>query len=211
MSSKRAKTEMDQMTYEKQKDSILESVENPDDPNHNPIGEFDTFDTVETMNATYHMLDGTSQFMINYLASKIEQKIIKCKTFHCNSCKSVFEENEKVESIDSFFPSWKPCCSSVDICRTAEQFFKLYDGHNTKPRYDFKVLYCLIFRAMNFDTIYPKSKFECDRTHKYQFIKCVVGQYITIRANQISKQITLDRQDRIIRQQYRRLVNFKGQ
>lgn len=43
------------------------------------------------------------------------------------------------------------------------------------------------------------------------FIKCIVGQYIATRANHISKQFTLDRQDKIIRQQYHHLVNFKGQ
>lgn len=29
---------------------------------------------------------------------------------------------------------------------------------------------------------FPKSKFECDSDHKYQFIKCIVGQYIDTRA-----------------------------
>lgn len=204
VSSKRAKIVLDERAYEAQKDSILELVENPE---CEPIELSHPFDT-------HHILDTTAHFMITYLASKIEKKIMECKNFHCNDCRYVFDENEKIDSIDAKFASWIPCRSTVEICKTAEQFFKLYDGHESKPakpRYDFKVLYCLIFRTMNFDLIYPNSKFQCDYSHKYQFIKCVVGQYMTLRANQISKQITLQRQESLIRQQYTHLVNFRGQ
>lgn len=179
VSSKRPKIVMSEKTYESQIESILESVETPDDCSIEPIDAFNTFDTFDRVNATHHMLDGTSQFMLYYLASKIEQKIIECKTFHCNSCRLVFDQNQQVDSIDSYVSNWRPCYSTIEICKNSEQFFKLYNGHESKPRYDFKVLYCLIFRSMDFDKIYPNSKFECDYNHKYQFIKCVVGQYIT--------------------------------
>lgn len=114
------------------------------------------------MSATHHLLDGTSNFMIVYLSSEIEKKIIECKSFHCNSCRTVFNENEKINGADSYssYSSWKPCISTIEICRTSEKFFKIYNGHESKPQYDFKVLYCLIFRSMNLEMLYAKSKFQ---------------------------------------------------
>lgn len=136
---------------------------------------------------------------------------MNCKNFYCNGCRYVFDQNEKIESIDSNVMKWKPCASTVKICNHAEKFFKLYDIGKARPRYDFKILYCLIFRSMNFNTLYTNSKFECSHEHKYQFIKCIVGQYVSKRANQIAKQITYDQQDGLIRQQYNHSVNFRGQ
>lgn len=194
VSSKRAKISMDENAYQNQKDDVLDLVD----------------DSISS-SGTHYMLDGTANFMLMYAASKIEQKIVECKTFHCNSCRLVFEENDKVDSIDTHFSRWKPCQSTFEISRAAEKFFRLYDGHESMPRFDFKVLYCLIFRSLNFNVIYSQSKFLCDFSHKYQFIKCVVGQYITMRANHIAKRITLARHDKLIRQKCTQLINIKGQ
>lgn len=208
VSSRRARVTMNEQAYESQKDSILELIGGPENES---IVECDD---VDNMHANQHILDGTSHFMNTYIASQIEQKIMKCKSFHCSRCLIVFEENEKSQSIDSNVLKWKPCTSTIEICRTAEKFFKFYDikePQSPQPRYDFKVLYCLIFRSMNFDVLYPNSKFECDYNHKYQFVKCIVGQYIGTRATQIARQITLERQGDLVRQQCNRLVNFRGQ
>lgn len=205
-SSRRARIVIDDQKYENQKDDILNSVDSiermegmesqkwPDGPGG----------TLDITNGTDY-IDSISNFMIVYAASKIEKKIMECNTFHCNRCRSVFNENEKIDTTGpnhhnaSHFSNSKPCKSTVAICKTAEQFFKLYDGHKSKPRYDFKVLYCFIFRAMNFSKIYPNSEFECDSNHKYQFMKCIVGQYISMRATQLAKQTTFrkTRSDRL--------------
>lgn len=202
VSSKRAKIAMDPHIYEQQKDSILEE-----------LVETMNFDDIamDVSNETSNMLDTTPDFMIAFIASSIERKIIECNSIHCNECISVFHENEKMDTLNTNLLSWKPCISTMQICKTSEQFFKLYDVKKIDPRFDFKVLYCLIFRTMNLDAMYPSSKFNCDLNHKYQFIKCVVGQYICTRASQISKQFTLKRQDKIIRQQFNHLVLYKGQ
>lgn len=205
VSSKRAKVTMNEHAYEMQKNEILELVENS---NYEPI---ETADEIDSIDKTHHLLDGTANFMNAYIASSIEQKIMACKSFHCTECISVFEDNEKIHSIDSNILSKKPCISTFEICKHVEKFFKLYSIKDSQPKFDFKVLFCLIFRSMDFTKLFPNSTFDCDINHKYHFIKCIVGQYIATRANHISKQFTLDRQDKIVRQQYHRLVNFKGQ
>lgn len=208
VSSRRARVTLDEQLYESQKDSILDIVGYCD------YEAIEGCDNVDNVLATSHILDGTSHFMNIYIASQIEQKILKSNNFHCSGCFRVFDENEKTESIDSHLVQWKPCISTIEICKTAEKFFKLYDirdSERSEPRYDFKVLYCLIFRSMNFSTLFPKSKFECDASHKYHFIKCIVGQYTATRATQIARQKTLELQETLVRQQYNRLVNAKGQ
>lgn len=231
VSSKRPKVMLNEQTYENQRESILEIVEDefewhPEqgwirtsngavDEAVAPVASVASVASVD--HPMLNALNG-SDFMILHHATLIESNlvnIISNKGFYCNaegsSCHTVFNENEKFASVDIQFQSYSPCKSTVDICKRAEQYFKLYDGHKSKPRFDFKTLYCLIFRTMDLDKLYPNSNFQCDPNHKYQFIKCIVSQYISKRALQIAKQTTLMRQDKLIREQFTHLVNFKGQ
>lgn len=200
VTSARPKICMDQSLYDSQKDAIL-----------NKLNESQSAKSMEAMSTTHHMLDGSADFMTVFIASSIENKIMNCNSFHCESCRFIFCENQKLISVDTEYLKWQPCISTVDICKISEKFFKLHNLQNSKPQFDFKVLYCLIFRSMNFDLLYSNSKFECNLNHKYQFIKCIVGQYISIRANQIAKQATLAPMNSLIRQQYNHLVLFSGQ
>lgn len=207
VSSKRGKIELDETIFEQQKDSILTDIAELD----SSFESIDNFDAMVQTSHMGHMLDSTPNFTIACIASSIEKKIMECKSFHCSDCLLVFNENKKEDNINTSLIRWKPCTSTIQICKTSEKFFKLYDIQKLNPRFDFRVLYCLIFRSMNLDALFPISKFNCDFNHKYQFIKCIVGQYITIRANQISKEITLGNQTELIRTKYNRLVNTKGQ
>lgn len=198
ISSKRAKIVMDENVYKTQKDAIL-----------NELIEGAGIDTTDNTNPIDIMdiskLDVNSEFMVEYIASAIETKIMTHGTFHCNSCRLVFLENKK-SSLDNPYLSWKPCISTLHICKNAETFFKLFEAHKSNPRFDFKVLYCLIFRSMNLNELYSESKFDCDACHKYQFIKCVVGQYISTRASQAAKKLTLMRYDKMVRQEFNHLA-----
>lgn len=165
VSSKRPKIVMDQSSYEVQKELILDELQDASDDM-----EFNELNEVNGLNALSDN-DATPNFMTAYIASSIEQKIMESSTFHCTECVSVFEENEKEESISTHLLQWKPCTSTMNICKTAERLFKLYDVKKSNSRYDFKVLYCMIFRSMNLDSLFPKSQFSCDIHHRYQFIK----------------------------------------
>lgn len=158
------------------------------------------------------LIDCTANFAIANIASAIEQKILRCPRFYCNSCKAVFQENQKIDaSIDGDLLSWKPCVSTIEICKTAERFFKTFDVRKSANQFDFRVIYCLIFRSMDFSKIYSNSNFLCDPHHKYQFIKCIVGQYIGRRASTVSRDITFDCYNKIFRQHLNHLVVLSGQ
>lgn len=208
VSSKRARMVMNETTYQEQKESILKLVENEASETGEAIESTESIESFDTLSASCHYLfGGTSHFMVSYLAAQIEKKISKCNTFHCSSCRQIFDENDKDDSIDFHFSDWVPCSSTIQICKHTEKFFKL----RSNPAYDFKVVYVLIFRSLNFDLLYTKSSFNCDHNHKYQFIKCIVGQYISMRARQLAKEITLERQGKLVRQKLNHLINFKGQ
>lgn len=199
VSSRRARiaatdTEEFRAIYDQQKESIISDVNN-------------------SLNKINHdTIDTTTNFSTAYIAASIEQKISNCAAFYCDNCRSVFDENPKIEDVsDANVLKWRPCRSTFKICRAAENFFKLYDIRAKEKKYDFRVLYCLIFRTLDFDTLFVNSSFSCDSLHKYQLIKCIVGQYIGQRAANVSKDITLDRFDSIFRQKLNHMVTFSGQ
>lgn len=124
---------------------------------------------------------------------------------------SVFTDNDKIDIIDLVFLKRMPCVSTFNICKNAEHFFKVYDVRKIDNPFEFRVIYCLIFRTMDLNGLFPKSIFACDIGHKYQFIKCIVQRYLSIRATQISRDVTFDQYKHIFRQQLRHLVINSGQ
>lgn len=165
-------------------------------------------DELESCN---HLFDSPTDFTAAYIASSIERKIKECPQFYCENCRSIFDENEKLEKINSSLLNGQPCVDTFEICKHAEKFFKLYNMERANNRFNFRVLYCLIFRSMNLDIKFSKSDFVCDASHKYHLIKCIVGEYISLRAAQKCKDITFDQQKKIFRQHLNHLVLNKGQ
>lgn len=206
VSSKRVPLILDENLYDTQKNKILEEIA--------------VLDELESNNISFDGTVGTKNFTTAYITSCIEKKISECPSFHCNSCQSVFKENDKVnmDIFDLNVVNWKSCISSFEICKTAEKFFRLYNIQKSKNQFDFKVLYCLIFRSLNFETLYKNSKFDCNVSHKYQLIKCIVGQYITRRAAHVSRELTFDLYENrtntgniFCRQRLNRLILSSGQ
>lgn len=75
---------------------------------------------LEQMDCSYYLTDGYAGSSNAYVARNIETKIEA--NFHCDKCRQVFEENEKV--IDCYLSSAvtrRPCRSTFDICATADK------------------------------------------------------------------------------------------
>lgn len=161
--------------------------------------------------AADYLVDGVSYYSIAHIAATIEISIESCPNFYCNSCLSTFSEDDKIDKIGLSFLKRMPCVSTFDICKNAERFFKVYDVRKVENPFEFRVTYCIIFRTMEFDALFSKSIFACDINHKYQFIKCIVQRYLSIRATQVSRDITYDQYKHIFRQQLRHLVIDSGQ
>lgn len=196
VSSKRAKfipNEAFEDVVEQQKDDIVEEVFR--------LGE------IEKNNP---LIDNMSNFSIFYAASCIEARIKNKSTFFCNECRNVFDENEKC-NLNSNITISAPCLHTYEICKTADKFMKLYDISAKEKKFDFKVIYCLIFRCLDFNNLFVGSKFECDIHHKYQFIKSIVGDYVSMTFMHKSKQLTIEQHDKVLRNHLNKLVLFSGQ
>lgn len=178
--------------FEAQKDAIIEEVIH-----------------LEAIVACEPLIDVTTNFSIATIAAKIELKILNCPRFYCNDCRTVFEKNDKINEIDSSAFPYKPCASTYEICKHVEKFMKVYDIND--PKFEFKVLYCLIMRTIDIDSIYKSSNFACSIDHKYQFLKCIVCEYMSIKCTFISKSITLEQHEKIFRQHLNRMILFSGQ
>lgn len=179
--------------YEKQKEGILEEAARLD----------------ELASCDYYK-NQASHFTITYMASMIEQKILNCPRFYCDNCKIVFEQNDKIQTYNSSLLRRKPCLSTIHICQTAEKFSKIIDIRQSNHDFDFRAVYCQIFRSIDITSLYCDSSFECDKNHKYHFVKCIVGEYISQKAAYISKQITLDGHKELFRQHLNHMVLFNG-
>lgn len=182
-----------EQNYEKQKENILADI-----IKHNDLRENDS------------LLDATSNYAIAYIASRIEDTIIS-KQFECRNCLEVLHENSKIIDFGVNNSFRLPCRSTFNICKQADQFLKLCDIRKSKQKYDIKVIYCLIFRSIDFNALYVDSRFDCDINHKYQFVKFIVKEYMDYKFAYLAREVTLDQYNTIFRQQFNKLVLSAGQ
>lgn len=157
--------------------------------------------------------DLSSKFSIVHTAALIENRMKKNFNFSCEQCRYVFEENEKfnVQSLSMNISITVPCMSTFNICKTASSFMKLHELKCAKPKYDFKIIYCLIFRTLDFDQLFVNSSFDCDINHKLAFIKHIVGEYVTITLSNKSRHVTLEQHDKLWRKQLKSYIHELGQ
>lgn len=103
-----------------------------------------------------HIIDGLTGASIAYAARCIEIRI-ESRNFHCDCCKSVFVENEKLDDASFHLIEFKrPCVSTYSICKIADRFISLHRpvhlNHiaNSVNKRDFRVLYYMIFKEDTF-------------------------------------------------------------
>lgn len=192
----------------------------------------DEFDELENLadldgvEITSPLHDGIAGASIAYAARLIEKKI-EGQIFYCDCCKFVFAENRKLIDVTfHLIESKKPCASTFLICKIVDKFMKLYkpkcfdcltgldrldkDGNENKEK-DFRVLYYMIFKEIDFDKMYEDSDFKDHEPHKFHLVKCIIKEYIRIKTSQISKKITLSQYDKLLRTKLTRWIHFCGQ
>lgn len=190
--------------YNEQKDDILEDVI--------------AYNNIHALDNNNPLFDSIFNYTITRIASNIEQKMIK-SGFECQWCAKIFNENEKIDDSGSscnisYGLSYLPCRSTYDVCKHIEKFIKVYDLRKSNKDYDFRVIYCLIFRSINFEMLFKNSKFDligCHIHHKYTILRTIVAEYIFIRAKIISKQLTLDEYKDLCRSHFNKLIIIRGQ
>lgn len=174
----------------------------------------DTSD-LQGMKESNHMFDGFADTSIAYASKLIEQSIISAE-FHCECCKFVFEENEKLnDGSICLIPSKTPCLSTYKICKIADKYFSLYkpskEGCKSIKGIDFRVLYFKIFDELDCNKIFVNTDFKDHEQHKFYLVKCIVKNYIHIKTAHISKELTYEEYGKIIRTKLTKWIHFQGQ
>lgn len=162
---------------------------------------------LEEIDRTLYLMDGFLGASISYIAFRIEEKIENC--YHCDLCKSIFNENDKVlNCYKSSTAIRSPCRSTYDICAKTDKYLRT---HKWNDRSEFKVKYFLIFQDLEYEKLYAKSSFEDHEEHKFHLIKSIINEYSRIRGNQLAKTATTDEMQIILRKRLNKLVLSKGQ
>lgn len=208
------KDENFQRNFASQHDRILEE-----------LGELEDYGHIDGIEMSCHMMDGTTASSIAYIAQMIEKKI-ESQVFYCDCCKLVFSENKKLDDNSiCFIESKRPCSGTFYVCKIVDRFMKLYkpkwyrevDTSNTSESddnnygKDFRVLYYMIFKEIDFSRIFEESDFAGHEEHKFHLVKCIVQEFIRIKTSQVSKQLTLSQYDQLLRSKLTRWIHLQGQ
>lgn len=165
------------------------------------------------MKENNHLLEGFADASIAYASKLIEESIIAAD-FYCDCCRFVFAENEKLnDRFVCLIPTKRPCVSTYNICRIVEKYINVHKPNmqgNVK-NVDFKVIYYRIFQDINFDNIFVETDFKDHETHKFYLVKMIVQNYFYMKTAQISKEITYQEYDKIIRSKLTKWIHFQGQ
>lgn len=193
------------------------------------LEDIEGFIEIESIRDNAPIIDGSAGASIAYAARLIEKKI-ESKVFYCDCCKFIFTQNSKLsDHVIYTVESKRPCSSTFYICKIVDRVLKLYkpkfienvnensqnstSNENDIENYeqDFRVLFYMIFKEIDLTKVYTQSDFSGHEEHKFHLVKCIVKEYIRIKTSQISKQITLDHQDKLLRTKLTRWIHFVGQ
>lgn len=167
---------------------------------------------IDEVEKSHYLTDSLPHANIALMAALIEQQILNTAKFYCSYCKLVFHENDKMN--DCFISSktaYVPCESTFKICKTVHQILSIYKPGEKK--FNFNVLYYLLFQYLTTDDLYNKTNFENheESKHKYYLIKCISNEYIKKATARIAKQATMDEHPEILRSRLTKLIHSLGQ
>lgn len=165
------------------------------------------------MRESNHLLDGFANASIAYASKLIEESILAAD-FHCECCKDVFIENEKLrDPTICLIPTKRPCLSTYNICRTVDRYVDIYkpDKKGDIKNIDFRVIYYKIFQNIDYDNIFVDTDFRDHEQHRFYLVKMIIKNYFCMKTAQISREITYQEYGKIIRSKLTKWIHFKGQ
>lgn len=166
-------------------------------------------------------LDGLVGASIAYAARMIEERI-ESQEFYCDCCKYVFAQNEKLHDSSIYIiASKRPCESTFYICKIVDRFVRVQkpsffmtvgtDGEEEEINRDFRVIFYLILKEIDFNHVFQESDFVDHEEHKFHLVRCIVREYIRIKTLQISKQFSLGQHQKLLRSKLTKWIHFCGQ
>lgn len=165
---------------------------------------------LQAMEENQYLVDGLSNISIAYAASVIESRL-DSRFMYCECCTDIFSKNKKIgDSAIAIVSKKNPCVSTYYICKIADRYFSEYKP-NEKKQFDYRVLYYKIFQDIEYDKIYTESSFKDHEEHRFHLVKFIVKYYLQMKTKQISKEITYNEYQKIIRSKLKKWIHFSGQ
>lgn len=165
------------------------------------------------MSDSNHLLEGYGDASIAYASKLIEESILN-GNFRCDCCKFIFTQNEKLnDRTICMIPDKRPCRSTYKICKIVDKYMNLYrpSKEGNVKNVDFRVIYYQVFKDIDYENIYVDTNFKDHETHLFYLVKMIVKNYLYIKTAQISKDVTYDEYERIIRTKLTKWIHFQGQ
>lgn len=168
---------------------------------------------LDGMRESTHLLEGYADTSIAY-ASKLIEESIAAGDFNCECCRFVFSENVKLnDRLICLVPTKRPCESTYYICRIVDKYINIYkpEKGGNKKDLDFRVFYYKIFTDIDYDKLFLSSDFKDHEHHRFYLVKIIVQNYLYMKTAQISRQITYEEHEKILRSKLTKWIHFLGQ
>lgn len=226
--------------YAKQKDSILndvtdilnvEDVEELEEDQHtqhtlnrkfidesgycNQISQIDQNGHVSNRDA---FSDLTRNHTIAYIASSIEKRIQTSAHFNCKKCfdASTCLQSKRKNLIEVFQAArisnhrLGALSKYANMQKNFSKFMTFVINSMRWSRWNLLNPMILGWYTLDLKSLYEKSDFVCIG-HKYEFIKSIVGLYISIRASFFCNELTFDQYKTFLRTKLNKMILFSGQ
>lgn len=144
---------------------------------------------------------------LTFIAHKLEQRLLTCGQIYCLGCKTMLENNVKVDS-KKCLSDRQPTEGTYKICVATENVLKTIIGEsNIKKKVIAKVL-----PLFDTQTLYT-TEFDTEHNtdHIYFIMNFIIDGFIRTAQNGFAKEKTLNLQKSFLRQNTRKNVHFSGQ
>lgn len=167
------------------------------------LEEFEPFNTAD------NVLDAYAEATVCQIASDIEKKIRCQANFECTLCSNILNENEKVpiNIFEGEQEKYRPCVSSVHICKVAKKYLDIF---KTRIKFDYTHLISTIKKQLKCEQIFMGSDFSKHSDHKQYFISYIIEEFVRIRATCIARDLTMNEQDKLLRNKLNKRVHLRG-
>lgn len=175
-------------------------------------------------------IDKFDQHLCAYIASSIETKIKdtieKCSKKECIECICVFAENSKFQddfiALKSTTKSLhKPCKSTVNIVKATNKILSLLENNrHTALSFTYERTLQTIMSHLLIEELYTESLFDQHLmaeensgifTHKENFIRKVINEYMKLKSKKIGNRISEEERGEYIRHKNKKRVHEAGQ
>lgn len=166
------------------------------------------FDEEQYIDISTETVETEEEITIAFKAGEIEKKI-ESGRFECDMCVKVLNEDYKISGnfVENTLTQ-RPCISTYVICKITNEHFEACAKSNDFYYYS---MLNSIRKSIPYNAIFEHSDFTHEPSHKNYFINFIIDEYVRMYGTYAAKNITLELQQKMLRNKNRRVYIFAGQ